>query len=309
MDALKGWLPISIVRRDHEWRVDWCWFGEAPLTQPFFRDAVDDALRLPFNQAFRRETSLKTLIEWEVPAAQPQAFIYHASRCGSTLLSQMLAQVGDRIVVSEPPALDTLLCADLDDDVRQAALRGLLAAYGQRRSGKERALVVKLDAWNIEQLPLLHACYPNTPWLFVYRNPLEIAASHWRRPGMHMVPGLPGSQRLAAGLSREEGIATRLGQVLRQGAEHCAAYGGVPVNYCELPDAMDGHLADFFALDPVQRQQAFCVVNQHAKQPDQPFVADAQGKQREASDELRDQVQRQCEAAYRQLEKMRTTIR
>lgn len=58
---LHGWLPIRIFARQDQWRVDWCWFGDTPLHQPFFREAVDEALRLPFNQAFRRETPLATL--------------------------------------------------------------------------------------------------------------------------------------------------------------------------------------------------------------------------------------------------------
>ncbi len=184
-------------------RVDWCWFGERKLVQPFFRDAVDEALRLPFNQAFRRETPLAVLSEWRTPAVAPTAFIYHASRCGSTLLSQMLAQLDDHIVISEPPALDSLLRSELESEERRAALRGLLAAYGQRRHGDERALVIKLDAWNIGELALLRECFPETPWLFVYRDPLEIAVSHWRRAGMHMVPGMIGEPGgLAGGLHR-----------------------------------------------------------------------------------------------------------
>ncbi|MXR28952.1 sulfotransferase family protein, partial [Pseudomonas sp. PICF6] len=70
---------------------------------------------------------------------------------------------------------------------RRVALRGLMSAYGQRRRGMEQRLVIKLDAWNIGELALLRECFPDTPWLFVYRDPLEIAVSHWRRPGMHMV--------------------------------------------------------------------------------------------------------------------------
>ena len=56
--------------------------------------------------------------------------------------------------------------------------------------------MIKLDAWNIGELPLLRECFPDTPWLFLYRDPLEIAVSHLRRPGMHMVPGMIGASGL-----------------------------------------------------------------------------------------------------------------
>lgn len=61
---LHGWFPIRAWQVERQWRVDWCWFGDKRLTQPFFRDDVEQALRLPFNQAFRRETILDGLRQW-----------------------------------------------------------------------------------------------------------------------------------------------------------------------------------------------------------------------------------------------------
>lgn len=60
----QGWLPIRLWQGDTGWRVDWCWFGERRLARPFFRDDVDLALRLPFNQAMRRETDVQALLDW-----------------------------------------------------------------------------------------------------------------------------------------------------------------------------------------------------------------------------------------------------
>jgi len=308
--SLHGWLPIRIWPRANAWRVDWCWFGDRPLHQPFFRDAVDEALRLPFNQAFRRETALASLGEWQVrsPGLAPSAFIFHASRCGSTLIGQMLAKLDSHIVIAEPPPLDALLRGSLAPRERTLALQGLLSAYGQRRCGTEQRLVIKLDAWNIEQLPLLRACFPQTPWLFVYRDPLEIAVSHLRRAGMHMVPGLIGPSGLDDAepfRDRETFIARRLGRLLGMGLAHCREFGGRLVNYSELPAAMDGHLADFFGLTAEQRTAVFADVGQHAKQPTQAFVADGQDKRREASALLVAQVQRWARKPYEQLEQLR----
>ncbi|WP_122317402.1 sulfotransferase family protein [Pseudomonas cichorii] len=312
MDSLKDWLPIRIWQHAGEWRVDWCWFGERKLDQPFFRDAVEDALRLPFNQAFRRETPLAVLCDWQMPGVVPGAFIYHASRCGSTLIGQMLAQLDEVIVISEPPPLDALLRAALDPAVRRAALRGLFAAYGQRRLGSEQSLVVKLDAWNIGELPLLHECFPEVAWMFVYREPLEIAVSHMRLAGMHMVPGIIGPCALDGECltdSREDYIAQRLGRTLDFGHEYCRAFDGLPVNYRELPGEMDGHLADFFGLDAAQRKKAFSAAGRHAKQPAQEFVADSQDKHREATERLRERVEYRTRTPYDALEVLRSERR
>jgi hypothetical protein len=307
---LQGWLPIRVWQEAGQWWVDWCWFGEKPLSQPFFGDAVEDALRLPFNQAFRRQTPLDALAQWQhqSPGLAPSAFIFHASRCGSTLISQMLAQLDDHIVVSEPPPLDRLLRSDLPTAERRAALKGLLSAYGQPRRGVERRLVIKLDAWNIGELPRLRECFPDTPWLFVYRDPLEIAVSHLRRPGMHMVPGMIGASVLDDGLpfgGPEDFIARRLGRLLQQGLEHCRASAGVAVNYNELPEAVTGRLARFLRLDDTQFKQTFAAVGLHAKQPAQVFANDSEDKRREASSLLLERVTRWAQQPYEALESLR----
>jgi hypothetical protein len=305
-----GWLPIRIWPLAGQWQVDWCWFGDTPLHQPFFREAVDDALRLPFNLAFRRQTPLSALSEWQAqsPGLPPSAFILHASRCGSTLISQMLARLDDHIVVSEPPPLDALLRSNLPATERRAAITGLLSAYGQRRRGGEQRLVIKLDAWNIGEWPLLQECFADTPWLFLYREPLEIAVSHLRRPGMHMVPGMLGDCVLEDGLpfeGREDFIARRLGRLLDAGLVHCRESAGLLVNYSELPGAMTGRLARFFRLNDEQQQQVFAAATQYAKQPAQTFVADGEEKRREASALLESRVRHCTRAPYEALERLR----
>ncbi|MCG6575158.1 sulfotransferase family protein [Pseudomonas sp. AF32] len=307
---LDGWLPIRVWQESGQWQVDWCWFGDRRLSQPFFGDAVEAALRLPFNQVFRRQTPLSSLEQWQrqSPGLEPDGFIFHASRCGSTLVSQMLAQLEDHIVISEPAPLDTLLRCDLSHAERCLALKGLLSAYGQRRRGIEQRLVVKLDAWNIGELPLLRECFPDTPWLFVYRDPVEIAVSHVRRPGMHMVPGMIGASVLDDELpfsGQEDFIPRRLGRLLQTGVEHCRAFAGMAVNYGELPGAMAGRLADFFRLDDAQLKQAFTAVGQHAKQPLQAFAGDSEDKRREASPLLRERVMHWAKEPYEALECLR----
>lgn len=303
---LQGWLPIRVWQQAGEWQVDWCWFGDTPLHQPFFREAVDDALRLPFNQAFRRQTPLAVLSDWQEisPGLTPSAFVFHASRCGSTLISQMLARLDDHIVISEPPPLDSLLRSGLPAAERRRAIEGLLSAYGQRRLGSEQRLVIKLDAWNIAELPVLRECFPDTPWMFVYRDPLEIAVSHLRRPGMHMVPGMIGASGLDDDQpfdSREDYIARRLGRLLGLGLAQCREFGGLAVNYSELPGAMAGRLAGFFGLEGVQREQVFAAVGQHAKQPTEVFVGDSDSKRREASPLLVERVERWARGPYQAL--------
>lgn len=59
-------------------------------------------LRHPFNHVFRRESSMASLDEWyvESPGLAPAGFIFHMSRCGSTLACRMLSAIDSNIVLS-----------------------------------------------------------------------------------------------------------------------------------------------------------------------------------------------------------------
>jgi hypothetical protein len=316
-----GWLPIRIWQAADGWSADWCHFGDRPLREAFFRDSVEAALRRPFNQAFRQYTGMDALLDWQrrSPGVAPTAFVFHASRCGSTLLAQMLARLDSHIVLSEPPPLDTLLRAPYHDaavaPLQAAWLRALLSAWGQRRRGDERALVVKLDAWNIFELPLLRQCFPATPWIFLYRDPLEIAVSQLQSPGRHMVPGMLGPSPLttamaqAGNISRAAFVARALGSILAAGLEQCTRHGGMAVNYDELPQLLGERLAPVFGLDPVAAAAALDGLRDHAKRPGERFEPDRASKRQAADDDTRRQVERWASPPYAALEALRETQR
>jgi len=316
-----GWLPIRFFWHEGEPRVDWCHFGDRALSEPFFRDSVEVALRQPFNEAFRRDTPASDLREWRCasPGIEPTAFVQHASRCGSTLVAQMLAATGEHIVVSEPPALDSVLRAHrMVGSVAEGAqvewLRGLVSALAQPRRG-ERAFVVKLDAWHIFELHTLRAAFPATPWIYLYRDPLEIAVSQVRERGSYMIPGVlgPTFDLFAPGealrMPAEEFIARVLGRMLEAAGDGCARAGGVPMHYSELPQALWTWAAPLFGVEQRSRQAMQGATRWNAKRPQLEFEADGEAKRREATPALRAAVERWAAPAYARLEAMRDSAR
>ncbi|SDH96841.1 sulfotransferase family protein [Pseudomonas panipatensis] len=313
---LRQWLPIRAWHQDDDWRIDWCWFADRPLREAFFQDSVQNALRLPVNQALRRETPIAALLDWQrsSPGLAPRAFIQHASRCGSTLLAQMLASLDSHLVLSEPPPLDSLLRAQRLSSASAAQQRdwlaALLSAYGQPRRG-EQALVIKLDAWNIFEAEWLRAIYPQTPWLFVYREPLEIVASHLRQPGRHMVPGLIGPSGLdqwlgdAAGESRASYVARCTGAILQRGLEECRRLGGIPLNYNELPGACWGRLADVLGISAADLPRLRDSAGFDSKHAGMAFRPDGESKRASLDAASREQVERWARAPYLALERLR----
>lgn len=125
----------------------------------------------------------------------PAGFIFHMSRSGSTLMAQMLAQAPAHLVLSEAGPLDGVLRArwrrpDLSDEERGAWLRWIVGALGQRRDDCQKRVFVKFDAWSVLDLALVRRAFPAVPWLFLYRDPVEVLASHAARLGAHLIPGI-----------------------------------------------------------------------------------------------------------------------
>ena len=321
LSRFDGWVPIRVFPEGRSLAVDWCHFGPRRFDQPFFRDAVDGALQLPFNRAFRQQTPIDDLVAvaHERPGIAPTAFVFHASRCGSTLAARMLMALDTHVVISEPTMLDFVLRShpllpDADDETRRMWLRALVSALAQPRAGGETRFVVKFDAWNIMDFPMIQAAFPATPWIFVYRDPVDIAASQWRQPGAHMVPGMLGPTAAvipieeAVRMPREEYVARVVGRILAAGAAHCAAAGGHPVHYDELPDAIESRLATMLGVDSdaATRARMRDVTQWDAKTPQLPYDPDAARKQREVTPALRAAVDLHAMASYRALEALRS---
>ena len=152
------------------------------------------------------------------------------SRCGSTLVSQMLAALPSNIVVSEASPIDTVVQAgrwrpDLSEDRQALWLNSIIGALGQKRSGNEQRYFVKLDCWHTLALPLFRRAFPAVPWVFLYRDPVEVLVSQLRIPGTQMIPGSVGPDLY--GLERSYGPGTAedyYAQVLAKVTEPAVAH-------------------------------------------------------------------------------------
>jgi hypothetical protein len=195
---LAGWLPHQLERDGDRTVCRWRYVGATPFTAPFFEDTIQQCLVLPENSfGPPMVTGLDVLVSLaaEVPALDPSAFIFHVSRCGSTLVSQLLSEDPAFVSLSEVAFFDQLLRArfqaKLADAVEVAKLLpAALRIHGKRRTGFERFLFVKLDSWHVGFHAELRALYPETPFILLYRHPAAVIRSHATKPGMHAVRGL-----------------------------------------------------------------------------------------------------------------------
>jgi hypothetical protein len=316
-----GWLPIRASWQGAELYVHWAYFGERRLRDAFFEGDVRGCLYAPFNRLFRHVTPIETLAAWlkTRPHLQPSGFIFHMSRCGSTLVSQMLAALPSNIVVSEASPIDTVVQAgrwrpDLSEDRQVLWLNSIIGALGQKRSGNEQRYFVKLDCWHTLALPLFRRAFPAVPWIFLYRDPVEVLVSQLRIPGTQMIPGgigpnLYGLERSYGPGTAEDYYAQVLAKVTEPAVAHYASGGGLLVNYRQLPDALFTAILPHFgvACGEADRTAMTEAARYDAKAPGFEFAPDSGAKQRGATPAARAAAERWLGDLYRQLEVLRAT--
>lgn len=306
--APPGWLPAEVSDLKGRPIVRWRWFGPRRLLEPFYADDMAWAGYRPLN----RLVSLRTPLPGPGDSSprMPDGLIFHMSRCGSTLAAQMLAALPANIVISEAPPIDAVLRLEIDDDAKVSALQAMVAALGQVRAGETR-LFLKLDCWHVTDLPLFRRAFPETPWVFVYREPVEVLVSHLRRRGVQMIPELFPSARL--GLDTPEApdadyCAQVLAVICEAAAHHHPGGGGRLVNYAELPEALLSKVLPHFGVTPTDDETTAirAAGARDAKTPSRDFAPDGAAKHREAGDDVRAICDQRLGEIYRRLEAIRT---
>lgn len=290
-----GWLPAKSVPTGAEPDFDWIWVGAAPLAAPFHYDVVRKMGYRPFGLMTRVRTDWAALIrgaEAEV-TLPPSGFIFHMSRCGSTLAAQVLAAVPHHVVISEAEPVDAVVQwaatsgAPQSDQV--AALRAVVAALGRNRDGTSTRYFLKLDSWHAFALPLFRAAFPDTPWLFLHRDPAEVLVSLKRQPALQSVPrGLPAAligfdPKQATSLEDYQArlFASMFDRVLARLDES----GGMLIHYPDLVKAMDRTVPAHFGFLPDEREACAMkdAATRNAKAPHLAFVPDTAAKRAQIS--------------------------
>ena len=317
---LDGWLPCRVHWQAEGPLVEWFYAGRERLTDPFYEMTVRRAMERPYRAMFRRVTPMAALLERAAasPGIPPTGFIFHLSRCGSTLISQMLAASTSNLVAAEPNPLEDLVWSaawlgGLTEETLLGWLRALIGVMGQPRVGSEARYFVKFDPLQTIALPLFRKAFPETPWLFLYRDPVEILVSLERQTPAFAIPGAavggfsPVPPAEAVTMTPGDYAARVLGRIGSAAADRLESGDGMAVCYPDLPNAVRGKISRHFAIDwspeELCAMEAACQFD--AKSPSTRFIADSGRKQREASPELRASAAKWLDPVFQRLEAVR----
>ena len=285
IEELKSWVPYKLYSEHCEW----LYTGEKKFTEPFFGDTISACKSLPENcNRYKAASSLPMMVTWanQIDALAPTAIIFHVSRCGSTLVSQLLGLDDANIVLSEVPFFDALLRlaykkqhpeAKTIDDYFAAAIK----FYGMKKTGKEKHLFIKTDSWHLHFYEQLRKLFPHTPFILLYRNPFEAALSQQRQRGMHAVPGViePAVFGFAKDKKPGPSLDIYMAEVLESYFKKMIAIVQsdalvLAVNYAEGISTIMKKIIDFASLDISQkRDELFKERGRfHAKYPHELFI-------------------------------------
>ena len=201
-------VPFRLVQANDELQCTWLGTYNNRFIEPFFDDTMRHLrITYPQNRGNLGTGSLQLMQQeaQNINAAGPSVIIFHLSRCGSTLVSQLFASSGRFIVLSEVPFFDDvlglpLLVPGFDESEIAALFASALNLYSRKRFAEEENAILKTDCWHIFYYHTLRKMFPDVPFVLMYRSPNEVLTSHLRIAGRQTVPelvdprifGLPG---------------------------------------------------------------------------------------------------------------------
>lgn len=322
---LRGWMPVDAVVVNGRPGLSWMNMTGVSLAEPFFQQTVD---RIKSEHPAREEVfaEFDTLIQFEktFDSVSPSGFIFHSSRCGSTLLANACRALDRTIVLSEPPAVDKLIARFITDVDEQHTkemlysifLRAVVSALGQRRTGDEHRLFLKFTCCSVSQIERIRRIWPNVPWVFIYRDPVETIVSNmqnlpsWLQDDDHRVlASITGtSTREVAAMSLEELCARSIGAFYST-AHRVANDRALLLNYNQLTLAEIANVSRFFGVEPapaeMERMARQTRKYSKAASGERAFVADTGAKQQAATAFVREIAQAWAADSYYALERKR----
>jgi hypothetical protein len=180
-----GWTPTNIVYDESTIGMvtlcvlDWEAYHEDPTKHAMFRQLVDfscNANTRTVSMAELRE-DLATDMGSVIP---PTGFVFHESRCGSTLSANILGSDSQNLMFAESKPVPAVVshCATCTEEQRMADLKTIVAQMG--RSSTHSRLFFKFQSVMAFQAAFIVKCFPETPWVFLYRDAVEVSVSHVR---------------------------------------------------------------------------------------------------------------------------------
>lgn len=304
----QGWVPTNLIMEDERPVIELALFESRRPQLPFIGADLENCgqrVRIPLSE-----------IADSVPDdASLTPLIFHMSRCGSTLLCNMLRNIDRFKVVAEPEPINQVFQVAWPSKQQQVvALRALESLYRYSLCESHQTLIIKSSAWTSAFSEIILQALPHSPWCFLYRDPVEVLSSNHKTPPQWLWPATLTAYLDLLGNSGQQvdkmDLRTRLyfdngyhpgmppielcSKVL---SECCRSIKrsmqgsrrGCIVDYAELPDALFSTLNEHFKLEltGLERVKAQSATMWNSKTFKlRKFKPDGERKRASASDDI-----------------------
>ena len=205
-----------------------------------------------------------------------------------------------------------------------AVLRDVVYLMSRSDDAREERVFFKIQSAGTRNLDVFQQAFPDTPYLFVYRDPVQVMMSHLKqskrnancvrqqrngppaaveRIVRHVDPKLK-----ARKLIPEDYCAAHLASLTETVVQHSDPRG-IPVNYERLPEALYEDILPWLGLPvtDVHLKRMKLVATAYSKGRDGQagaFVEDSAAKEQAASDAVKQAAATYLQESYEELEKM-----
>lgn len=326
-----GFLPVDVQPATAGHEVTWLNVGKYRFTKAKFELAIRGLIATEHSEG-TLTTALTDLAakEFLTDTLYPTGFIFHISRCGSTLLAKALARTPQHVVIDEGTPLNDGLWHYLTNGWQQPVVydeqaftiyRNLLLALGRRRTCQQQRYFVKFRSWNALFIDFITQVFPDVPCLFLYRDPVEVLVSgQWKRVWTLDFKGLAsGAYMSGSSLADTQSMdeLTFLAKIYRR---YFAAVLQTKtnqlhfLNYDQLTSAnYPAILAHAFGYQPSPDELAMMQAQfaYYSKDDDDTihFTSDKEAKQQAATQAVRQVVAQEMDDLYAQVEASERNLR
>ena len=320
-EDLISWLPVDATIHNGKPAVEWMRLPGVQFTEPFFSQTIERVNADGGSQRLVSEFDLLLRSEKVFDSVEPSGFIFHSSRCGSTLLANACRALPGSIVISEAPVLDKIISrffTDAETETKlllyKLVLRATVRALGQRRLGHERHLFIKFACTSTLQMRHLRSIWPNVPFVFLYRDPVETIVSNLKTtPEWMCFESNPATAAAIAGvdefqlrgMSAEEFCARSLGRYFVEAANN-ADLSMLSINYARLNFTTVISALKFFGVAPsgqeVDAIRTISGLYSKDSTQRQVFKSDSESKRISASEYAREVAHKWAQESFEALE-------
>jgi hypothetical protein len=117
----------------------------------------------------------------------PTGVVFHETRCGSTLTANLLAgfsPANTRVYSESPPPLGALKACDrnpCNPRLHTQLIQDVFYLMGRTiRKERPQSVFYKIQSIGVMNIDKFTEAFPNTPWVFLYRDSVEVMQSHMK---------------------------------------------------------------------------------------------------------------------------------